>query len=136
GTGFRASEKAVPKLKKITGRKIIPLQLIKADFYHLDTCFLPLDNETAFYYPPAFSPASQQQLQTLIPNLLAFTEAEAYAFAANSFVIGKKILIAGPNQGFTQRLQNLGFEPIELDISEFIKAGGGIHCLILPLRYD
>jgi len=133
GTGFRASSAAVPKLQQHVSQQVIPLELIKANFYHLDTCFLPINDTTAFYYPSAFSSESQMILQTEVSQLLEFTEAEAYGFAANSFAIGQKMLIAKPNVTFARKLRDLGIEPIELDISEFIKAGGGIHCLILPL---
>ena len=35
-----------------------------------------------------------------------------------------------------RRLQRWGFEPVEVDVSEFLKAGGATRCLTLALDVD
>lgn len=135
GTGFRASLASCEELASKLGVDVMPLRLVDPFFYHLDMAFLPIDDQTAFYYPKAFSRNSANLLKRLIPNLLPFSKEEAEAYAANSFVSGRHIVIsAGIPTTFHDRLRALGFTIHEVDISEFKKAGGGIHCLINVLE--
>jgi N-dimethylarginine dimethylaminohydrolase len=131
GTGFRASLGSCEELATILGIEVVPLQLVDPYFYQLDMCVLPINRDTAFYYPPALSPSSQQLLQQLVPNLHELSKEAVTAYAANSFVSGTDIIIpAGTPASFRQELTGLGLTVHEVDISEFKKAGGGIHCLI------
>jgi N-dimethylarginine dimethylaminohydrolase len=135
GIGFRASVSSCEELAQKLEIDVIPFRLVDPYFYHLDMAFLPIDMTTAFYYPAAFSPNSQNLLKRLVPNLYELSEDEANAYAANSFVSGKDIVIAsGTPARFRNALKKLGLTIHEVDISEFKKAGGGIHCLINVLE--
>ncbi len=135
GIGFRASVSSCEELATKLGIDVIPLRLVDPYFYHLDMAFLPIDPTTAFYYPPAYSLKSQNLLKSLIPNLYELSDEEARSYAANSFVSGHDIIIAvGTPASFHKRLKGLGLTIHEVDISEFKKAGGGIHCLINVLE--
>jgi len=136
GTGYRASVASCEELSKKLDKDVIPLRLVDPAYYHLDTCFFPLGRDTAFYYPPAFSPNSQSLLKKLVPNLLEMDEAEAAGFAANSFVSDKTVLIETGVPTFKTKLEQLGYNVVELDMSEFNKSGGGIHCLINTLEKE
>lgn len=135
GTAFRASVASCEELAQKLEIDVIPLRLVDPFYYHLDMCFLTIDETTAFYYPPAFSENSRNLLKRLIPNLLDFSAADAKAYAANSFVSGIDIIIpsAAP-EPFQKKLKNLGLRARKVDVSEFKKAGGGIHCLINTLE--
>lgn len=135
GTGFRAGVASCEELARKLEVDVIPLRLVDPYFYHLDMCFLPIDKETAFYYPPAFSHSSQNLLKRLVPNLHKLSEAAADAYAANSFISGREAVIsAGTPNTFRKDLKKLGFTIHEVNIDEFKKAGGGIHCLINVLE--
>ncbi len=135
GTGFRASAASCEELARKLEVDVIPLRLVDPYFYHLDMCFLSIDKETAFYYPPAFSHSSQNLLKRLVPNLHKLSDAAADAYAANSFISGHDAVIAsGTPNTFRKDLKKLGLKIHEVDISEFKKAGGGIHCLINVLE--
>lgn len=134
GTGFRSQEESAIFLSQILSTQVHQLTLCDEHFYHLDTCLFPLDEKTAFYYPKAFSAASLQTLQQQIPTLIELTDDEAYGFSANALRVGDHVLISAGNQSFTKKINDLGYVPIAIDISEFIKAGGGIHCLVLCLQ--
>jgi N-dimethylarginine dimethylaminohydrolase len=135
GIGFRASVASCEELAKKLAIEVIPLRLLDPYFYQLDMAFLPIDATTAFYYPPAFSPHSQNLIKRLVPNLYKLSEEEARAYAANSFVSGHDIIIAaGTPDRFRSTLQKLGLTIHEVDVSEFKKAGGGIRCLINVLE--
>lgn len=135
GTGFRASIASCEELAQKLEIDVIPLRLTDPFFYHLDMAFLPINSNTAFYYPKAFSQNSQNLLKRLIPNLLEISDEAVLAYGANSFVSGKDIVVAkGLPKQFHQQLKKLGLKIHEVEISEFKKAGGGIHCLINVLE--
>jgi N-dimethylarginine dimethylaminohydrolase len=136
GVGFRTTIDVMPQLSSFLDADVHPLQLIDPRFYHLDTCFLPIDDETAFFFPEAFSEESYATLRAKVPNLLPFSEAEALRFGANSLVIGDQVLLSNANPTLEEKITKLGYQPVEINMGEFIKAGGGIHCLILPLEYQ
>lgn len=129
GTGFRANQLTCRYLSKALNVQVIPLELINPFFYHLDTALFVLNEETVFYYPQAFSKKSQTILKRLIPNLIALSDFEANNFAANSVVTDHKVIVNKTLPNFRNTLKMLRYQAIEVDISEFAKAGGGAHCL-------
>lgn len=131
GNGFRTSISSSKYLKKFLHKKIYSLNLVDPYFYHLDTCLFVLDRGHAFYFSKAFDEKSKKILKQLIPNLIPLTKKEAFSFTANCVVLGKNILVQKGNKKFNNNLKELGYKIIEIDVSEFIKAGGGIHCLTL-----
>ena len=138
GIGYRADQKTCDAVSKLLNLEVIPLELVDPLFYHLDVGFLPLNDTTAFYYPSAFSKKSRGVLKKLVPNLLEFSKAEAYGFCANSIVTDHHVIHQKGNRTFQKKLRELGYTSIEVDVSEFIKSGGGIHCLtnILEQKQD
>lgn len=134
GTGFRANAASCEEVAQALDIDVIPLRLVDPKFYHLDMCFLPLDVQTAFYYPPAFSQNSCALLQKLVPKLYPLTKKEAGGYAANSFVSDGSVVIQTGNHSFRRKLEGLGKKVIEVNLSEFKKAGGGIHCLVNTLE--
>ncbi len=135
GTGFRASISSCEELSRKLNIDVMPLRLVDPFFYHLDMSFLPINKTTAFYYPAAFSKNSQNLLQKIVPNLYELSEEAVKSYAANAFVSGDDIVIsAGTPKSFTDDLHKLGLNIHEVDVSEFKKAGGGVHCLINVLE--
>lgn len=135
GTGFRASVSSCEELSLKLEVDVMPLRLVDPYFYHLDMAFLPISADTAFYYPPAFSKSSRNLLKRLVPNLYELTEESANAYAANSFVSGADIVMGtGTPKEFQDDLKKLGLTIYEVDMGEFKKAGGGVHCLINVLE--
>lgn len=128
GTGFRTDPKAVFKIAKILNIKLISLKLINKYYYHLDTCLLPINKKIIFYYPPAFSQESQKVLKNLVPNLIPISKKITNSFALNSLVY-KKNIICQKAIYLKKDFMKLGYNVYEEDLSEFKKAGGGIHCL-------
>ena len=137
GTGFRGRPEIGQNIKEIWPEvEIISLQLINPYFYHLDTCLFVLNRETIFYYPLAFSDLSQAVLKEITPNLIPISKKEAFNFAANSTVTDHHVIIQKGNLGVLRELRRLGYAGVETDVSEFIKAGGGIHCLTFVLTEE
>lgn len=128
GYGFRTSPDSAAFLHNTSRYPAVSLELVDEAFYHLDTCFFPLNEELAFYYPPAFTLDSIKALKAKFDILLPLTTHEAEGFACNSVVLGQTVLCQ-PNPTFEQKLLDLGYTPLTLDMHEFNKSGGGIHCL-------
>ncbi len=129
GTGYR-SDPEIPKfLQKKYDKEVVYLKIMDPAFYHLDVGFFPLNNETVFYYPPAYSPGTIQELKKRIPNLLELTKEEAFGFSSNSVVTDHHVIVQKGNPTFVEQLHDLGYKTEEVDLSEFMKSGGGAHCL-------
>lgn len=140
GYGFRTHPSAYTEIAQILNVEIIPVELASPLFYHLDTCFLPLDSTTALACRSAFSDAAWHQLQETFPRLIEADEAEAAkGFALNAHLIPglantpPTALIQSGNPITVSQLETLGCRIIELETSEFIKSGGSVFCMKMML---
>jgi N-dimethylarginine dimethylaminohydrolase len=133
GFGFRSDERAYPSIQSALGvRECLQVKLVDPRFYHLDTCFCPLDSSTVLLYPGAFSPESLAQIENRM-KVIPVEEKEALRFVCNAVIIGRDIVLpAGCPTTYTL-LHGLGFATHPVELSEFIKAGGAAKCLSLKL---
>ncbi len=129
GLGYRANKETCDAVSKLLNIEVIPIEIVDPKFYHLDVGFLPLNNDTAFYYPPAFSEKSREVLKKLVPNLIEFTQEEANGFAANSVVTDHHVVHQSGNPTFKKKIEDLSYTSVEVEMGEFMKSGGGPHCL-------
>ena len=114
------------------GCRVIPLQLVNDRFYHLDTCFCPLDERTAIYFPAAFDDYARRALSQ-IPRLIAVDDEEAARFACNAVVVGNDVVLNAGCPQLESALRDAGFTPYATELGEFLKAGGSAKCLTLRL---
>ncbi|MGL6076595.1 MAG: dimethylarginine dimethylaminohydrolase family protein [Fimbriiglobus sp.] len=113
--------------------RCLPLELVNTRFYHLDTCFCPLAPGEAIYFPGAFDDYGQRVLANNVPKLIPVVEEEAHRFGCNAVVVGKTVV---HNAGCPQLAESLaahGYASIEVELDEFLKAGGSAKCLTLRL---
>lgn len=136
GCRFRSEFQAHSLLAKLLRLPVYSLELTDPWFYHLDTCFCPLQPGQAAYYPEAFSPASQRLLKEAIPELFPVTEAEAKRLACNAMVIGRSVIMNAGCPHLARTLAETGYHVHEVETTEFLKAGGGPKCLALFLDRD
>lgn len=115
------------------GVRVLPLELIDTRFYHLDTCFCPLAPDEALYYPGAFDAYGRKVLSTHIPRLIPVNEADALRFGCNAVVVGKTVVHNSRCPQLASDLQTAGYTSIEVELDEFLKAGGSAKCLTLRL---
>ncbi len=113
--------------------QVLPVELIDERFYHLDTCFCPLSQNEAIYYPAAFDGYGQKVIRSHIPKLLEVQEQDAVRFGCNAVVVGKTVILNAGCDQLAEDLKNRGYEPIFVPLDEFIKAGGSAKCLTLRL---
>ncbi len=91
--------------------RVIPLELVNAYYYHLDTCFCPLRPGLAVYFPEAFDEYAQRALAEHVAELVPVAEEEAKRFACNAVVVGNTVVTNTGCPGLHERLRSLGFEP-------------------------
>jgi N-dimethylarginine dimethylaminohydrolase len=131
GYGFRTTPKAYEALSTLLDVPVIALELVDADYYHLDTCFCPLDGDTVLVASAAFTDQGRSLIERGFDTIIEAPDDEArHQFACNAHCPdGTHVLI---QEGCTQtnvRLREYGFVPVELDTSEFLKSGGSVFCM-------
>jgi lysine-ketoglutarate reductase/saccharopine dehydrogenase-like protein (TIGR00300 family) len=142
GYGFRSELDSHPYLAKWLDIEVLSLRLMDERFYHLDTCFCPLNGGYLLYYPPAFDSYSNRLIEMRVPSekRIAIAEADAVNFACNAVNIDSIVVMNKASDELKGRLQSAGFEVIETQLTEFLKAGGAAKCLTLrvtePVREE
>lgn len=133
GTGFRTDPRAHQEVSEITGMPVITLELVDPRFYHLDTALTVLDDTTVAYYPPAFSESSRLRIAELFPDAITVSTADAYVLGLNAVSDGKHVVHPEPATGYAEQLYQAGFDPVGVDLSELLKAGGSVKCCTLEI---
>jgi len=138
GTGFRTDRSAHAELARVTGHEVVSLELVDARYYHLDTALAVLQSDAAdpqvAYFPPAFSPASQERLRELFPDAVHATDRDAAALGLNAVSDGRHVVVAPGAVDLAPALRERGYETIPVDTSELLKGGGGAKCCTLEIR--
>jgi N-dimethylarginine dimethylaminohydrolase len=134
GTGFRTDPRAHGEVQEFFGRPVISLQLVDPRFYHLDTALAVLDDENVAYFPGAFSPGSLSVLRRLFPDAVLATEADAVVLGLNAVSDGRHVVLPTVVHDLAGQLRARGYEPVGVDLSELLKAGGGVKCCTLEIR--
>jgi len=132
GYGFRSDKIFYKTADFFDKNHLVCCELVDPYFYHIDTCFCPLNDEVAIWYPPAFSKDAQEKMAEHI-KLIPVIEEEAKHFACNAVVIDKHVIIPTGCPTLTAALEEHGFQVHACDVSEFIKAGGACKCLTLRI---
>ena len=116
--------------------RVTSLHLADPRFYHLDTCFAPLNGGYVMYFPEAFDALSIEKIEAAYPESrrIVVTEQEATHFACNVINIGQSILMNTiVHSDLPDRLMDLGFDVTQLPLGEFLKGGGSAKSLALRL---
>ncbi len=133
GYRFRSDIRSHQAIAEILKCLVISVELVEDRFYHLDTCFCPLPDGGAIWYPGAFDEYGQQAIRHHIPNLIPVAAEEATRFACNAVVLGEEIVLPEDCPKLCAALAERGYRPRALPMTEFLKAGGACKCLTLFL---
>jgi N-dimethylarginine dimethylaminohydrolase len=134
GTGFRTDRRSHADAQSVFDRETVSLTLVNRRFYHLDTALAVLDDDQIMYYPPAFSLESRAMLRRLFPDAILANGADARVLGLNAVSDGRHVVVAQRATHLIGELRKHGFHPIGVDVSELLKAGGGIKCCTLELN--
>ncbi|MDB5821549.1 MAG: nitrate reductase [Herminiimonas sp.] len=135
GHGHRSDAACAPLLQDWLDIDVEPLRLVDDRFYHLDTCFCPLEGGYLMYCPAAFDAPSRARITARVPAALRIPvdEADAAAFACNAVNIGKDVFLNHASPELATSLRAHGFRVHLTPLGEFMKAGGAAKCLTLRL---
>ncbi|HMJ75382.1 MAG TPA: hypothetical protein VK507_05390 [Iamia sp.] len=136
GYRFRSDAAATTPLSVLTGAVVRPIELIDERLYHIDITFCPLDDRHALCAPLGWDRYGTAVIESLVPEPLWLTDEEALSFTANSVVVGTTVLMPHVPPRVGRQLEAWGFDPVAIDVSEFMKAGGACRCLTLALDVD
>ena len=133
--GHRSIPAARGIIAERMGIEVEVLKLVDQRFYHLDTCFCPLEGGYVMYYPPAFDEESRAIIERRVPvaKRLVIEEEDALAFACNAVNVDETIVVNRVSAGLVKLVARGGFNVVQTPLSEFMKAGGSAKCLTLRL---
>lgn len=143
GTGFRSVGDSHRELAEVFGREVVSLRLVDPRFYHLDTAITVLDpvegptgveRANIAYLPSAFDEASQRVLAERYPDAIHVSDADGAVFGLNAASDGLHVFVSPRATGFAAQLEERGYIPVPIDLSELLLGGGGIKCCTLELR--
>jgi len=133
GYRMRSDAGGHQQIGELLGVRVLPLELVDPYYYHLDTCFCPLADDQAIYFPGAFDEYGLKVIDEHVPKLIAVEEDEARSFACNAVVVGRNIVTNTGCPQLHQQLEQAGYTPVATPLGEFVKAGGSAKCLTLRL---
>ena len=134
GNGFRSEKKAANELQNIfSDTSVISLTLVNPMFYHLDTCFCPLENDKLLFYSKAFDKESLKKIYDVYDkkNTVDVSGEDAMNFACNAINVGKNVIMNKPSWGLIEDLDEHDFNVIKTPMSQFLLSGGSTKCTVL-----
>src|SRR5260221_2920421 len=134
GHGFRTDEAAKGQIEGLFGLPVLSVRLVDPRFYHLDTALCVLDADTAAYYPAAFDDAGRAALAGHFADLVEAKDEDAEVLGLNAISDGRHVVLPEQATGLATQIADKGFEPVGVDMSEFLAAGGGPKCCTLELH--
>jgi ornithine--oxo-acid transaminase len=136
GYGARTHHASHAALAALWPVAVQSLHLIDPRFYHLDTCFAPLDDGGLLYFPPAFDAPSLARIHAFYPPAarIPVSESDATTFACNAINVGNTIVLNRISPDLEATLRARGFDVLQLPLDEFLKAGGAAKCLAMRLN--
>lgn len=107
------------------------------NYVHLDVAMGILDSKNIITCSGALQRKDKAWLRSLGFNLHTLPASSVDNMACNVVALGKKrILSHAHNKSSHSLLRELGFQVLEVDISQFVANRGGVHCLVNPLYRD
>lgn len=131
GVGTRTQKEAYEPLSRFFDAPVIVLPLLAERFYHLDTCFCAIDEETVLIHVPSFSAEAISLVRAVFKHVIECDDEEAAeGMACNATALfGKTVVIQKGNLKTKAKLLELGYDVVEVDTSEFMKSGGSVFCM-------
>jgi arginine dihydrolase len=130
GYGWRTDPEVYPSLAHALHVPVIALPLTDSTYYHLDTCFCPVDERTVLVHAPAIAAEGMDLVRAVFDRVIDVGADEAERFACNGAAFfGKTVVLDVRAAQTAQQLRDLGYRTIEVDTGEFLKSGGSVYCM-------
>ena len=103
-------------------------------FLHLDTQFAMIDDRRALACIDVLDDVFVDRMVALGIDLVPVSYKEAMRLGTNVLSLGnRRIVASAENARVNEELTRLGYHVIALDLEQFTRCGGGVHCLTMPL---
>ena len=127
GLTNRTDAKAAKFLSKQICKKMVYIPVIKG--LHLKSAVSYLGNNILLISP--------ERVETRAFKNFKWIEVEERdSYAANCLALGNRVIMPAGFQKVKEKIRQYGFETIELEMSEFEKADGGVTCLSLIISSE
>ncbi len=131
GYKFRSDINSHRALADILGCLVVSVELVDPRFYHIDTCFCPLPDGGAVWFPAAFDEYGQRAIRDHLQDLIDVAPEEAAHFSCNAVVLDRNIVLPEGAPKLVEALRDRGYTCHPLPMTEFLKAGGACKCLTM-----
>ncbi len=122
GLSKRSDERAIQSLSQKIDKEIVPVPVVKG--LHLKSAVSYLGNNVLLINPERVESGAFKNFQWI--------EVEAKdSYAANCLALGNQIIMPAGFSTVREKMLQHGFETVEVEMSEFEKADGGVTCLSL-----
>ena len=131
GYGIRTDEEAYEHVADVLDTTIYTIELTDETYYHLDTCYMPLDEDTVLIAEDGFGEDVQDAIHRLWDTVLIAPKYEASdEISCNVHpVTDNHVFMSTGAPETEQLLEGAGYTVHTFDLSEFKKAGGSVACL-------
>jgi len=130
GYGWRTDPRVYHGVAEAFGVPVITLALTDSTFYHLDTCFVALDERTVLVHAAAISTEGVEMVRRVFKRVVEVDADEARRFACNATLLAPGVVAIDLRAAASgSRLRELGYEVVALDTGEFLKSGGSAYCM-------
>lgn len=138
GVGPRTAVESAHGLSDFLQLPVVTVELCDPYLYHLDTALTVLSDGTALACREAFTQRGWAQLKAhwALTRVIAVPRQEALRLTLNMVEVGSRVIIGMSSPVVEACLRALGREPIVVDLSEFIYAGGSAACLVSRIHLD
>lgn len=135
-SGGRTNEEGAEALASIFRRHGWRAMLYFFDphFLHLDTIFAVVDDDLALGCRDVLDDAFIAEMERSGMEILPVSYKQARRLGCNVVSLGdRRVLSSSDNAGINAVLKARGYEVLSVDVSQFTRCGGGVHCLTMPL---
>ena len=150
GYGIRSDIRTYEWMQDSFDMKVIPLKETEPYLYHLDCTVFPLTREHTLVCTSLYTKEEVQELERYT-NIVDVSVEQAFSGICNSVRLSNIILNAsnihelraGTEDYIAERDKNrrlediatdLGFEPVFFNLSEYLKAGALLSCMVMHLN--
>lgn len=134
--GIRTCIESHRWMEKTLGMKVISIKLTDPKLYHLDCVMFPINDEKAVVATSVLDTSCIKELEKYV-EIVDVPEEYVYNGWTNVVRINDRILHASDisNHHIASFYSDLGFEAVDIDLSEFDKSGADLSCLLMHFNY-
>ena len=122
GLSDRTNQAGIDALSAICGKPVVPIEVLQG--LHLKSAVSFLGGNLLIIDPLSVDPNHFSRFENILVQ-------EDERYAANCLTIWHKVLMPAGFPRLAKEIRNRGLQPVELEMSEFEKADGGVTCLSL-----